>query len=298
MSASCDSDRVTRQVIKNVLAKLQKEGEGALVRNGITEIHQALLDPFVLLVDFSFSLTAGFADHPHRGFESVTYMLKGGIIHKYLKGNESTIKAGDVQVKSILNTEWMTAGRGIIHSEFPEEEVNNGLQLWINLPSIHRMIEPKNLELSSLEIPRAEKDGVEVKVIAGDSLGIKSPYYTTTPIMFLDFTLKPGSQTHQTVPESWTAFAYILEGDEGVFGSLNSLAIQAHYVVVFGPGDLVSVWNKSTSRALRFLLIAGEPIGEPLVQCGPFVMSSQDEIDMAFEDYRNAKNGFELAKSS
>ena len=159
-------------------------------------------------------------------------------------------------------------------------------------------IEPKNLELSSLEIPRAEKDGVEVKVIAGDSLGIKSPYYTTTPIMFLDFTLKPGSQTHQTVPESWTAFAYILEGDEGVFGSLNSLAIQAHYVVVFGPGDLVSVWNKSTSRALRFLLIAGEPIGEPLVQCGPFVMSSQDEIDMAFEDYRNAKNGFELAKSS
>uniref|UniRef100_M4CT94 Pirin C-terminal domain-containing protein n=1 Tax=Brassica campestris TaxID=3711 RepID=M4CT94_BRACM len=196
MSASCDSDRVTRQVIKNVLAKLQKEGEGALVRNGITEI------------------------------------------------------------------------------------------------------EPKNLELSSLEIPRAEKDGVEVKVIAGDSLGIKSPYYTTTPIMFLDFTLKPGSQTHQTVPESWTAFAYILEGDEGVFGSLKSLAIQAHHVVVFGPGDLVSVWNKSTSRALRFLLIAGEPIGEPLVQCGPFVMSSQDEIDMAFEDYRNAKNGFELAKSS
>ncbi|KAL0848398.1 hypothetical protein Bca101_021645 [Brassica carinata] len=285
----CYASLVTRKVIKNVLANLQKEGEGALIRNGITEIDQALLDPFVLLVDFSFSLPAGFPDHPHRGFESVTYMLQGGIIHKYLKGHVSTIKAGDVQ--------WMTAGRGIIHSEFPEEEVNNGLQLWINLPSIHRMIEPKNLELSSLEIPRAAKDGVEVKVIAGDSMGIKSPYYTTTPIMFLDFTLKPGSQTHQTVPESWTAFAYVLEGDEGVFGSLNSLAIQAHHVVVFGPGDLVSVWNKSTSRALRFLLIAGEPIGEPLVQCGPFVMSSQDEIDIAFEDYQNAKNGFELAKS-
>lgn len=159
-------------------------------------------------------------------------------------------------------------------------------------------MEPKNLELSGSEIQRAEEDGVEVKVIAGDSMGIKSPSHTTTPMMYLDFTLKPGSQTHQTVPYSWTAFAYILEGDEGVFSSMNSSAISAHHVVVFGPGELVSVWNKSSSRSLRFLLIAGEPIGEPMVQSGPFVMSSQAEIDMAFEDYQNAKNGFEMAKSS
>ncbi|CAF2265249.1 unnamed protein product [Brassica napus] len=290
MSPSSENNRVTRQVIKSFLVKLQEEGEGALVRNAITEMDQKLLDPFVLLVDFSFSLSVGYPDHPHRGFESVTYMLKGGIIHKDLKGHTSTIKAGDVQ--------WMTAGRGIIHSEYPEQEVNNGLQLWINLPSIHRMMEPKNLELSSSEIQRAEEDGVEVNVIAGDSMGIKSPSHTTTPMMYLDFTLKPGSQTHQTVPESWTAFAYILEGDEGVFSSMNSSAISAHHVVVFGPGELVSVWNKSSSRSLRFLLIAGEPIGEPMVQSGPFVMSSQAEIDMAFEDYQNAKNGFEMAKSS
>ncbi|CAH2063571.1 unnamed protein product [Thlaspi arvense] len=245
MSPSSDNNRVQRQVIKNFLAKLQKEGEGALVRNVITEIDQELLDPFVLLVEFSFSLLAGFPDHPHRGFESVTYMLQ-------------VIK---VQSK----------------------------------PEVFR-IEPKYQELSSLDIPRAEENGVKVKVIAGDSMGIKSPFYTTTPIMFLDFTLKPGSQTHQTVPESWTAFAYIIEGDEGVFGSSNSSAISAHHVVVFGPGDLVSVWNKSTTRSLRFLLIAGEPIGEPVVQCGPFVMNSQAEIDTAFEDYQNATNGFELAK--
>uniref|UniRef100_A0A1J3ET39 Pirin-1 n=2 Tax=Noccaea caerulescens TaxID=107243 RepID=A0A1J3ET39_NOCCA len=287
MSGSSDSNSVPRQVIKKVFAKLENEFEGTLARNAITEIDQKLLDPFVLLVEFSFSLSAGFPDHPHRGFESVTYILQGGIIHKFLKGDKSTISAGDVQ--------WMTAGRGIIHSEFPEQEVNNGLQLWINLPSIHRMIEPKNLELSSSEIPRAEEDGVEVKVIAGESMGIKSPFYTTTPIMYLDFTLKPRSQTHQTVPKCWTAFAYIIDGDEGVFGSLNSSAIPAHHVVVFGPGDLVSVRNKSTSKPLRFLLIAGEPIGEAVVQSGPFVMSSQAEIDMAYEDYQNAKNGFEMA---
>ncbi|CAD5326243.1 unnamed protein product [Arabidopsis thaliana] len=241
-----EKNDVPRIVIKKVLAKLEKEGEGAVVRNGITKIDQKLLDPFVLLVEFSFSLSAGFPDHPHRGFESVTYMLQGGIIHKDPKGHKGTIQAGDVQ--------WMTAGRGIIHSEFPEEEVNNGLQLWINLPSTEKMTEPKYKELSSLDIPRAEENGVEVKVIAGDSMGIKSPVYTRTPTMFLDFTLKPGSQTHQTVPESWTAFAYIIEGDEG------------------------------------------EPIGEPVVQCGPFVMNSQAEIDMAFDDYQNAKNGFEMAK--
>ncbi|KAL1189739.1 Pirin-1 [Cardamine amara subsp. amara] len=288
MSLSSDSTSVPRQVIKKVLAKLEKEGQGTVVRKGISELDQELLDPFVLLVDFSFSLAAGFPNHPHRGFESVTYMLQGGIIHKDPKGHQGTIQAGDVQ--------WMTAGRGIIHSEFPEEEVNNGLQLWINLPSIDKMIEPKYKELSSLEILRAEEDGVEVKVIAGDSMGMKSPVYTRTPTMFLDFTLKPGSQTHQTVPESWTAFAYIIEGNEGVFGSLNSPAVSAHHVVVFGPGDLVSVWNKSTSRSLRFLLIAGKPIGEPVVQCGPFVMNTQAEIDTAFEDYQNAKNGFEMAK--
>ncbi|KFK35160.1 hypothetical protein AALP_AA5G246800 [Arabis alpina] len=288
MTCSSDNNSVPRLVVMKRLANLQKESKGAVFRQGITESEQKLLDPFVSLVEFTFSLSAGFPDHPHRGFESVTYMFQGGIIHNDLKGHNGTIRAGDVQ--------WLTSGRGIIHSEMPEEEFNNGLQLWINLPSNDKMIEPKYKVLSSLDIPRAEEKGVEVKVIAGDSMGIQSLVYTRTPTLFLDFTLKPGSQTHQVVPESWNAFAYIIEGDEGVFGSLNSSAISAHHVVVFGPGDLVSVWNKSTSRPLRFLLIAGEPIGEPVVQCGPFVMNSQAEIDMAFEDYQNARNGFEMAK--
>ncbi|VVA92989.1 unnamed protein product [Arabis nemorensis] len=195
--------------------------------------------------------------------------MQGGIIHNDLNGHNGTIRAGDVQ--------WLTSGRGIIHSEMPEEEVNNGLQLWINLPSHDKMIEPKYKVQSSLDIPRAEEKGVEVKVIAGDSMGIQSLVYTRTPTTFLNFTLKPGSQTHQTVPQLWTVFAYIIEGDEGVFGSLNSSSISAHHVVVFGPGDLVNVWNKSTSRPL----IGGDRLAE---------------IDMAFEDYQNARNGFEMAK--
>ncbi|ESQ44158.1 hypothetical protein EUTSA_v10006431mg [Eutrema salsugineum] len=253
-----------------------------------SETDHGLLDPFVSLAEFSVSPPGGFRDHPHRGFESVTYMLQGGIIHQDFNGHKGTIYEGDVQ--------WTTAGRGIVHSEMPAEEINNGLQLWINLPSTYKMIEPKNLEISSSEIPIAEEDGVEVKVIAGESMGVQSPFYTKTPIMFLDFTLEPRAQTHQTVPASWTAFAYIIEGDEGVFSSSDSSTVQANNVVVFGTGDEVSVWNTSSSRPLRFLLIAGEPIGESVVQHGPFVMNSQAEIDMTIGDYRNGRNGFEMAK--
>ncbi|XP_048617732.1 putative pirin-like protein At3g59260 [Brassica napus] len=162
---------------------------------------------------------------------------------------------------------------------------------------VFNRIDPKALELSSSEIPRAEEDVVEVKVIAGESMGVKSPFYTKVPIMFLDITLKQRAQTHQTVPESWTAFAYVIDGDDGVFRSSDSYTVQAHTVVVLGKGDGVSVLNTSSFKPLRFLLIAGEPISEPVVQHGPFVMNSQAEIDMTIEDYRSAKNGFEGAKS-
>ena len=130
-------------------------------------------------------------------------------------------------------------------------------------------------------------------------MGIQSPVYTRTPTMFLDFILHPGAQFHQNVPESWNAFAYVLESGESgaVFGSSNASPVSAHNVVVFGQGnDGVSVWNKSSSKKLRFVLIAGEPLGEPVVQYGPFVMNTQAEIDMTIEDYHYGKNGFEMAK--
>ncbi|CAH2063567.1 unnamed protein product, partial [Thlaspi arvense] len=311
----------SRQVIKKILANFESESDGAVIRQGITKSDHELLDPFVSLVEFSGSILSCFAlfldqfhlqadseiiltevksansffymytkttiirnvshviDQLCAGFESVTYMLQGGIIHQDFNGHSGTIHEGDVQ--------WMTAGRGIIHSEMPEKEINSGLQLWINLPSDDKMIDPKSLEISISEIPRAEEEGVEVKVIAGESMGVQSPFYTKTPIMFLDVTLQPRGQINQTIPESWTAFAYVIEGDDGVFSSSDSSTVEAHNVVVFGTGKLAC--------GIRQAL--GEPIGEPVVQHEPFVMNSQAEIDMAIEDYRNAKNGFEMAKN-
>ncbi|KAJ6941290.1 hypothetical protein NC651_007159 [Populus alba x Populus x berolinensis] len=276
-----------RLVTKKVLAKLQHEGEGAVVRRSIGRSELKFLDPFLMLDDFSVSPPAGFPDHPHRGFETVTYMLQGGITHQDFAGHKGTIHTGDVQ--------WMTAGRGIIHSEMPAGEgEQKGLQLWINLSSQDKMIEPGYQELLSDEIKTAEKDGVEVRIIAGKSMGVQSPVYTRTPTMYLDFTLKPRAQMNQSIPESWNGFVYIIEG-EGVFGKPTSSPVTAHHVLVLGPGDGLSVWNRS-SKPLRFVLIAGQPINEPVVQYGPFVMNTQAEIDQTIEDYHYSKNGFEMAK--
>uniref|UniRef100_A0A2P2KTB9 Pirin-like protein n=1 Tax=Rhizophora mucronata TaxID=61149 RepID=A0A2P2KTB9_RHIMU len=230
---------------------------------------------------------AGFPDHPHRGFETVTYMLQGAITHQDFAGHRGTIHTGDVQ--------WMTAGRGIVHSEMPAGEGSQkGLQLWINLSSEDKMIEPRYQELLSGEIKWAEEDGAEVRVIAGESMGVRSPVYTRTPTMYLDFTLKPRAQVHQSIPVSWNAFVYIIDG-EGVFGSLNSSPVSAHHVLVLGPGDGLSAWNRS-AKPLRFALIGGQPLNEPVVQYGPFVMNTQAEINQAIDDYHHGKNGFEMAK--
>ncbi|OWM67662.1 hypothetical protein CDL15_Pgr024747 [Punica granatum] len=276
-----------RTVVKKVLAKQQKEGEGATVRRSIGRMELRNLDPFLMLDEFYVSPPAGFPDHPHRGFETVTYMLQGAFTHQDFAGHKGTIGTGDVQ--------WMTAGRGIIHSEMPATDgVNKGLQLWINLSSRDKMIEPRYQELPSEDIPTAEADGVEVRVIAGESMGVRSPVYTRTPTMYLDFTLKPRAQAHQPIPEDWTAFLYVIEG-EGLFGTLNSPPAGAHNVLVLGKGDGLSVWNNG-SKPLRFVLIAGQPLHEPVVQYGPFVMNSQAQIDQAIDDYQYAKNGFEMAK--
>lgn len=155
-------------------------------------------------------------------------------------------------------------------------------------------IEPRYQELLKEDIPNAESNGVEVKVIAGESMGVHSPVYTQTPTMYLDFTLKQSSHYHQTIPESWNAFVYIIEG-EGIFGIPNSPAVSAHHILVLGPGEGLSVWNKST-KPLRFILVGGEPLNEPVVQHGPFVMNTQAQIDKTIEDYYYGKNGFELAR--
>lgn len=275
-----------RLVERKLLSKSQPEGDGAVVRRSIGRPELKNLDPFLLLDEFSVSPPAGFPDHPHRGFETVTYMLKGAFTHQDFAGHKGTIKAGDLQ--------WMTAGRGIVHCEMPASKGSQiGLQLWVNLSSKDKMIEPAYQELEGKDIPKVEKDGVRAIVIAGEALGIKSPVYTRTPTMFLDFTIKPGAVLHQPVPEGWNAFVYVLEG-EAIFGDLSSSAIAAHHTVQLSSGNGVSVWNKSNIPC-RFVLIGGQPLNEPVVQYGPFVMNNKQEIIQAIEDYQRSRNGFERA---
>ncbi|QCD78241.1 RmlC-like jelly roll fold [Vigna unguiculata] len=274
-------------VAKKFLARPQHEGVGAVVRRSIGRFELKYFDPFLMLDEFSVTAPAGFPDHPHRGFETVTYMLQGAITHEDFEGHKGTIEAGDLQ--------WMTAGRGIVHSEMPVAQgTQKGLQLWINLASKYKMIEPSYQEVLSKDIAEGEDDGVKVRVIAGESLGIKSPIYTMTPTMFLDFSLKPGAHLQQPIPETWNAFVYILEG-EGIFGNMKSQPSNSHHILLLAHGDGLEAWNKS-SKLLRFILVGGEPLEEPLVQFGPFVMNTQEEIDQTINDFENFANGFEKAR--
>ncbi|KAM0843052.1 hypothetical protein ACQ4PT_057961 [Festuca glaucescens] len=248
-----------RAVVKKLLSEAQSEGQGATVRRSIGRHELRNLDPFLMLDEFSVSKPAGFPDHPHRGFETVTYMLDGAFTHQDFSGHKGTIRTGDVQ--------WMTAGRGIVHSEMPASDgVQKGLQLWINLAAKDKMIEPRYQELQSKDISCASQDGVE-----------------------------PGSQLHQPIPAGWNAFVYIIEG-EGVFGREKAAPTAAHHCLVLGAdGDGLSVWNRS-GAPLRFALAAGQPLKEPVVQHGPFVMNTRAEIQQAMEDYYHGRNGFEKAK--
>ncbi|XP_062169896.1 pirin-like protein [Alnus glutinosa] len=284
---NCDVLKEPRLVERKFLARPQHEGAGAIVRRSIGRFELRYFDPFLALDEFSVTAPAGFPDHPHRGFETVTYMLQGSVAHEDFEGHKGTIGAGDLQ--------WMTAGRGIVHSEMPAAQgTQKGLQLWINLSSKHKMIEPRYQEVPSKNIAEAVEDGIKVRVIAGEALGTKSPIYTRTPTMYLDFTLKPGNHLQQPVPTSWNAFVYVLEG-EGVFGNLKSSAASAHHLLLLGTGDGLEAWNNS-SKPLRFILVGGEPLGEPLVQYGPFVMNTQEEIDKTIDDFENCVNGFEKAR--
>ncbi|KAK6975377.1 pirin [Biomphalaria glabrata] len=244
-------------------------------------------DPFLLLDEFCGQYPAGFPDHPHRGFETVTYMLEGETNHEDFLGNKGTIKAGDLQ--------WMTAGRGIVHCEMPGNDLAKGLQLWVNLRKADKMIAPAYQELVDKDIPKGEKNGVKVKVIAGEAFDIKSPVYTRTPVYYLDFKMSPGSQLDQPVPKDWNTFVYILSGEAWFGPEEKSQLCRSHHTVTFKTdGDSVHVHNKS-GHLCHFVVISGEPINEPVVQLGPFVMTTQEEIKQTFNDYTNSKNGFENA---
>uniref|UniRef100_A0A8C1H628 Pirin n=1 Tax=Cyprinus carpio carpio TaxID=630221 RepID=A0A8C1H628_CYPCA len=250
-----------RRVAQVVLSVEQSEGVGARVRRSIGRRELKNLDPFLMLDEFCIAKPAGFPDHPHRGFET-----------------------------------WMTAGRGVIHAEMPVSDGRiHGLQLWVNLKSADKMVEPQYQELKSKEIPKPSKDGVTVNVISGEALGVKSKIYTRTPTMYLDFVLKEGAKHLQPIPKGWTAFIYTLAGSLCTGPDDDLQTIEPHHTVVLADGECCRVENKAAEES-HFVLIAGEPINEPVVQHGPFVMNTQEEIDQAISDYRSATNGFERAK--
>ncbi|XP_051528855.1 pirin [Myxocyprinus asiaticus] len=277
-----------RRVSKVVLSVEQAEGVGARVRRSIGGRELKNLDPFLMLDEFRVGKPAGFPDHPHRGFETVTYLLSGSSAHEDSSGRSGKLEPGDLQ--------WMTAGRGVIHAEMPvSDEPIHGLQLWVNLKGADKMVEPQYQELKSKEIPKPSKDGVTVIVISGEALGVKSKIYTRTPTMYLDFKLKKGAKHVQPVPKGWTAFIYTIVGSLCTGPDDDPRTIEPHHTVVFEDGECIRVENKTVEES-HFVLIAGEPIKEPVVQYGPFVMNTQEEINQAIGDYRSATNGFERAK--
>uniref|UniRef100_A0A3Q2P8V8 Pirin n=1 Tax=Fundulus heteroclitus TaxID=8078 RepID=A0A3Q2P8V8_FUNHE len=257
-----------RKVVKTVLSVEQAEGVGARVRRSIGRKELRNLDPFLMLDEFKVCKPAGFPDHPHRGFETVTYVLAGITAHEDFCGHSGRLKHGDLQ--------WMTAGRGVVHAEMPvSEEPVVGLQLWVNLRKEEKMIEPAYQELKSSEIPKPSQGGVTVAVISGEALGAKVC-----------------DRLCENLPISTGCFSKIVHYRKWP----GSQQVEPHHTVVFGDGDCVRFENKG-SEVSHFVLIAGEPINEPVVQHGPFVMTSQEEINQAIMDYQNGRNGFERAKN-
>jgi redox-sensitive bicupin YhaK (pirin superfamily) len=270
-----------RKVKTVIQPQLVIEGADVRLRRSIAPQVSNLFDPFLLFDHFAFNDPVegplrGFPMHPHRGIETVTYILDGSVQHRDSLGNSGVIGAGDVQ--------WMTSGRGIMHEELPRRGPSGtiyGFQLWVNLPAALKMTQPRYQEVKAATIPTAEQDGASVRVVAGDSYGVSGPVTEiAAEPLYLEVSLAPGSEYVQAVPKGHTALAYVFEG-EGVFGDET---VDAVHMVVFEDGDTVHV--RTENSALRFMLIAGAPIKEPIAPYGPFVMNTREEIQQALRDLR------------
>ncbi len=284
----------TRSVLQITNTKTTLEGEGFVVHRAFPNGSLREVDPFLLLdemgpIEISAGEAKGAPDHPHRGFETVTYMIDGVFEHKDSQGHSGKIKAGDIQ--------WMMAGSGVIHSEMPEKEFSqnggtlHGFQLWVNLPKKDKMMNPRYQDLPSNKIPIAQKDGVKVKVIAGESMGEKAIIDTITPIIYLHFTLQPNAKVTQTIPQNYNAFVYVING-EGLFGDKQISAHKEQIVLFEQDGNEITIKaSDEMSSPLDVLLIAGIPLGEPVARYGPFVMNTEDEIKQAILDYNTGKMG-------
>ncbi|MDV2078574.1 pirin family protein [Marinobacter xestospongiae] len=278
---------MTARTIKQQIAALAtSDGAGVRIKRSLGQSQAVRMDPLLMLDEFgseqAADYIAGFPAHPHRGFETVTYMLEGHMLHEDHLGNRGNLQTGGVQ--------WMTAGRGIIHSEMPQQEkgLMRGFQLWLNLPAAEKMKPAGYRDIQADEIPTLELPGATIKLIAG-SLTLAGERHqgavvggSTCPL-YLDLTLPPNGNLTLPVEPALNAMVYLYQGQASVAGE----ALQTSAASLLSEGDQLTV--SAGGDGARVLLIAGKPIGEPIVQYGPFVMNSRDEIEQALQDYRNGQ---------
>jgi len=288
----------SRRVAEMVTATVTFEGEGFQVRRPFPSASLRMADPFILLdhlgaVEYAPGEAKGAPDHPHRGFETVTYIIDGAIEHKDSTGGGGLITDGD--------TQWMTAGAGIVHSEMPPEYLVrsgglfHGVQLWVNLPRAEKWAAPRyqDIQGEGLTLTASPDGGALVRVIAGELAGRRGPGSTHTPIVYAHASVSPDAMVSVPWPADYNAMAYVLAG-HGTVGP-EAVPITEGQLAVFGPGDAVEVRagarQPQATPTLEVLLLGGRPIREPVVQYGPFVMSTRDEIVQAIDDYRAGKMG-------
>ena len=277
-----------RSVAQIVTGQPTSDGAGVRLTRVIGTPALEQLDPFLLLDEFKSDRAddylAGFPDHPHRGFETVTYMLAGAMEHRDHAGNRGELQPGSVQ--------WMTAGRGIVHSEMPRQRdgLMWGFQLWVNLPARDKMIAPRYQDIAPELIPEAKlADGVTARVIAGEVGGVRGPVKgIATQPLYLDVHLSPDAAVELPVASGHNAFAYVYEGRARIGPASRARDVGAGQLAVLSDGDVLSAAS-GPGEAARVLVLAARPIGEPIARYGPFVMNTRDEIMRAVEDYRSGR---------
>ena len=275
------------RVARKLRGRAASDGAGVKLTRVIGSPELDMLDPFLLLDEFGTDRAedylAGFPDHPHRGFETVTYMLDGRMRHKDNHGNEGLLVPGSVQ--------WMTAGRGLVHSEMPEQQAGRmrGFQLWVNLPARNKMDAPQYQEFAPERIPVANvAEGVSVKVIAGQVGDVHGPIaQPATDPLYLDITLAAGAAWQQSLPEGHNAFAYVFEGDADIGVGEDARPVAAQELAVLGGGSVFAV--RAGASGARLILVAGRPLREPVARYGPFVMNTKEEIMQAFVDFQEGR---------
>jgi quercetin 2,3-dioxygenase len=292
MTRSSDAraaNATTREVVRVVHGMPTSDGGGVKLRRVIGQPELSELDPFLLLDEFGTDspddYIAGFPNHPHRGFETITYMLDGRMRHRDNHGHEGVLAPGSIQ--------WMTAGRGIVHSEMPEQQEGRmrGFQLWLNLPAREKMTAPKYQEFGAQRIPVATPAaGVTVKVIAGRVGEIQGPIsQPATDPTYLDVALEGGALYVHQLPDSHTAFVFVYEGAMCVGSGSKLSLVRAGELAVLGEGAAMAIAGDATGVTSRAIVVAGRPLREPVARYGPFVMNTREQLMQAVEDFQSGR---------